>query len=201
MDVFRENSITTLLGSPNAGKSYLIKYMISRDKKYFDYIIIISNTANFNNEYKYLSKLGKPYKICNAMNVDDKLKIIMKKQKKYRQNGVKSRILLVFDDIMGIVKDSKQIKVLMSMYRHYNITVLFTSQYIAQVPSYCRELSTYIILFKQRTERGLRLAYESYFQDINTFREFKALMKNKLQNHRFYVVDRKKQTRYICRAP
>ena len=87
----------------------------------------------------------------------------MKIQKRNREKNNPCNVLLIFDDIFGSINNSKVFKDLVSTYRHYNISIIFSAQYVSGSVTYLREISNYIILFNQRTQSALKLAYESYF--------------------------------------
>ena len=45
------------------------------------------------------------------------------------------KVLIVFDDILGSVRDSKIFKDLISTHRHYNISVIFSIHFSSKVSS------------------------------------------------------------------
>jgi len=122
-------------------------------------------------------------------------------QKKNRKTDVKRHVLLVFDDIFGSLKDSKVFKNLISTFRHYNISVIFSVQYVSATATYLREISQYIVVFDQRTLAALKLTYENYFQEFEKFTDFKAYFKHKLQKFHFFFIDREKNTKKIMICP
>ena len=189
-------------GFCGSGKSHMIRYLISCFKNEFDCVIIISNTANFTQDYEFLKELGIKHFIFNSLVFDEKVKMTMSIQKKNRLNNVLRKVLIIFDDILGSVKDNNVFKDLISTYRHYNISVIFSVQYISASASYLREISNYIIIFNQRTNNALKLCYENYFADsYENYNLFKLAFCKSLENYAFYFIDRIKNTKNIMRCP
>lgn len=194
-------SIINVNGFCGSGKSYFCKYFCLTMRNRFDGIIVLSNTANFSNDYKFLEN-GFNYRIYTTANVNDTINMILDLQKKNRELNKNSNILMIFDDIFSSVKDSKSFKNLVSTFRHYNITIIFSVQYVCGSSSFLREISQYIIIFNQRSLNSLKACYESYFvQEYDTFGDFKRDFINKLKNYQFYFIDRLKNTKSVMRCP
>ena len=192
-----------IAGFCGSGKSHCIQYLIKSIKSQLDCIIVISNTANFNDDYKFLDEYTNiKTKIINSLNAEQAIKLIMKIQKRNREQDNKKNVLLIFDDVFGSIKDSKYFKDLVSTYRHYNISIVFSAQYISGAQTYLREISAYVIVFNQRTQSALKLAYEAYFAaDFESFGDFKTHFKNSLKQYHFYFIDRKNDKKSIMVAP
>lgn len=195
-------TIISILGSCGSGKSYSIKYLLKVNRDHFNYVIIFTSTG-FTNSYNYLNEYGVNSTTFNTMDVERKIKSIMIRQKKYKQAGYNFNILIVFDDIMGAVKPySNELKLLLSTYRHYNISIIFVSQYANSIPTYIRELSSYALVFNQFTLPSLKACYSSYFAEHDSLSKFNQWFKNKLNvKYSFYFVDRVSKSKIICKAP
>jgi ABC-type dipeptide/oligopeptide/nickel transport system ATPase component len=189
---------STIAGSCGSGKSYLIKYICESFSNIFNGFIVFSNTATFTEDYKFLENYK--HKILGSLDFDNELKKIMSIQEKNRNKGIKKQFLIIFDDIFGSIKDSKKFKEFISTYRHYNLSIIFSAQYICGIATYLREISAYVMIFNQKTNNSLKLAYENYFADKYTsFEEFKKNFS--LQRYKFYFVDRIINKRYVMKAP
>jgi ABC-type dipeptide/oligopeptide/nickel transport system ATPase component len=210
MNIIKPPFSLTLTGHCGSGKSYLIKYIIRsfQQKSFFDFICVFSNTANFTEDYDFLKdkpaedpSTGTRYAIFSPIYADEKIKRLMQIQKKNRENDNKKNVLIVFDDCFGSVKDSKQFKDLISTYRHYNFSIIFSVQYISGSTTYLREISQYAAIFEQRSANALKLCYESYFQEFEKYTEFKKFFKDKLKKYRFFFINRSDNTKKIMKCP
>lgn len=198
--------IINIAGHCGSGKSFFIKYLIQSLKNEFNCIAVFSNTAAFTEDYNFLKELETPELktfILSSLVADETIKKIMAIQKHNRQGNKKRNVLIIFDDIFGSIKDSKVFKDLVSTFRHYNISIIFSAQYITASATYLREISNYIVIFHQRTLSSLKICYENYFiADYDNFNEFKHSFTNKLQKYHFYFIDRinDKKTVMVCPA-
>lgn len=204
MDKFIQLPFTlNVAGHCGSGKTVMIRYLIKSLKSQLDCVVVISNTANFTEDYKFLDDYQNiKCKIFNSLSAENVIKALMQIQKRNRENDNKKNVLLIFDDVFGSIKDSKYFKDLVSTYRHYNISIIFSAQYISGSQTYLREISNYVVVFNQRTQSALKLAYEAYFAaDFETFGEFKNHFKNSLPQYHFYFIDRKNDKKSIMVAP
>jgi hypothetical protein len=212
--------ILNVNGFCGSGKSWSIQYLIKSMKNELNCIVVFSNTAAFTNDYEFLNEMGEPSAssprdaisrsgcvpissfVFSSLDADSKLKKIMAIQKKNRIQDRPRNVLIIFDDIFGSIKDSKTFKDLVTTFRHYRISIIFSAQYISASATYLREISNFIIIFNQRTMNALKITYENYFVDeYETFGEFKAAFKNKLKDFHFYFIDRIQNKKYIMVCP
>lgn len=194
--------IVNIAGHCGSGKTYFIKYMIESFKNDFDCVIIFSNTANFSEDYTFLENISCRSFIYNTLDVEEDLKKIMRIQANFRKSDIKKNVLIIFDDVFSSVKDSKQFKNLATTYRHYNISIAFSAQYISGASSYLREISNYIVIFEQRTINSLKLCFENYFAgEYENFNNFKAAFCKSLKKYHFYFIDRIKNIKFVAKCP
>lgn len=182
----QENTVTTISGHNGSGKTTLIKYIIKANN--FEKVVVISNTAEMTGDFK-------GHIVLSPINYEESLNKLMKIQEKS-----KKKILLIFDDIAGMVKDSKTCKILISQQRHFNITIIFSVQFVSMSASYLREISSYDIIFSLKTQQSYKAAYENYFlTDYPSLRDF---IKNfKLGKFCFYFLDHINDTKKIYKCP
>jgi ABC-type dipeptide/oligopeptide/nickel transport system ATPase component len=197
--------IVNIAGHCGSGKSYFISYLVKSLKKDFNCITVFSNTAQFTEDYNFLKDLEtgdlKTF-VFSSLHAEDAIKKIMAIQKANRQKNLKRNVLIIFDDIFGSIKDSKTFKDLISTFRHYNISIAFSAQYITACATYLREISNYIVIFHQRTQNALKICYENYFiADYETFAAFKQNFSKKLQKFYFYFIDRINDTKTVMVCP
>lgn len=194
--------VLNVAGFCSSGKSHMVRYLIMSFKNEFDCVVVISNTASFTQDYEFLKDMKIKHFIFGTLDFENKIKSIMAIQKKNRLNNVSRKILIIFDDIMASVRDCKIFKDLISTYRHYNISIVFSTQYISASASYVREISNYIVIFNQRTKNALKLCFENYFCDtFETFTEFNNHFSKALEKYAFYFIDRSKNLKLILRCP
>lgn len=208
MDKYIQQAFTlTVAGACGEGKSYMIEYLIEcfqNSASKFDAIFVFSSTANFSNDYKFLEKQKEKEVRCaifSALELDARVAQIMKIQANNRKRNVKRQVLIVFDDIMGAFKDSKQFSNLVSTYRHYNISVIFSIQYISKTAAYLREISKYVVIFKQKGMASKKLAFDNYFSAaFETFKHFQVYI-DTLQQYQFIFIDRSNDTMVVMKCP
>lgn len=197
--------IINIAGHCGSGKTRFIQYMIGQLKNDLNCIIVFSNTANFSEDYTFLEKLKSADRRCfiyNTLDVDEDIKKIMRIQAYNRRRNVKRNVFIIFDDVFSSVKDSKQFKNLATTFRHYNISIAFSAQYISGASSYLREISNYIIVFEQRTINSLKLCFENYFAgEYENFNAFKAAFCKSLKKYHFYFIDRVNNKKFIAVCP
>ena len=191
-------SILLAVGFCNSGKTVSITYTIKTCQAW-DFIIIISNTAEFNGDYEFLKDLGIKHRIYNASKITEILATIIKIQETNLKSGNIQNLLIVCDDVMGSLNNSDTFKKLASIFRHLKITIFMTTQYVSNSTTYIRELANYIFCFDQRTEASKKAVYMSYFNDIGTFNDFKKLFSG-LKPFQFFFIDRvgKKRFKFMC---
>lgn len=194
--------ILNVNGFCGSGKSFMIQYLIKSIKSNLNCIVVFSNTAAFTTDYEFLGKLGINHFIFGSLDSDDKIKTVMKIQKNNRLKDNPRNVLIIFDDIFGTIKDSKVFKDLITTFRHYRISIIFSAQYISASATYLREISNYVVIFNQRTMNALKICFENYFiADYETFGDFKHDFKNKLKDYHFYFIDRISNKKFIMVCP
>lgn len=197
--------IVNIAGHCGSGKSYFISYLVRSMAGSFNCICVFSNTAQFTDDYEFLKKIENGDLrtfVKGSLEAEETIKKLMAIQKKNRQNDNKRNVLIIFDDIFGSIKDSKTFKDLVSTFRHYNISIVFSAQYITASASYLREISNYIVIFHQRTLNALKICYENYFiADYESFNLFKQDFAKKLQKFYFYFIDRINDKKTIMKCP
>lgn len=193
--------VMTVSGANGSGKTHFVKYAIKTTAK-FDCILVISQTASFNNSYDYIHQYTRKPVIIEPANFKEAILLSMNIQKKNVANGCTYNMLMIFDDIAGLLKDSAEIRTLMTMHRHYNISIMFCIQYINMAATYLREVSKYDIVFQLKTKNSLLSAYENYFiNSFDSFNAFKDFITKALERYKFLFVDKIEGKNYIMKCP
>jgi hypothetical protein len=159
---------------PRAGKSHFTSYLLIslHQQKKYDYAFVFSPTGR--KSFKFMPKnfifpVFRPAKLVQIMRAAKACMDI-------EENGGPRapRILIVFDDCLGAAHFSSGLFLqLASTYRHYNISVVLNTQYIAKMPTTFREMATYIFMLRQNTD----LAFKHLFDTCGGRTLFKKLDK------------------------
>lgn len=189
-------------GKQGSGKSHCIKYilrenMLSNNKK-FDFGIIFSNTAWEDGSWDYLPK-NYVYEDYH----EDILSNLMKLQKNNLSKGIHTSAFVIFDDCLDDADQftSKSLKKLSTQLRHYNISLIISTQYPHLVPPRFRANAMYSLFFNIGSGvRELEALYNAYGQRFNNYNEFKQFYYNNIADHKFimYNKDLDKYITYRC---
>lgn len=192
--------ILLCVGFCGGGKTVAITYTI-KTLKAFDFVVVLSSTAEFNGDYDFLKQMpGVSSRIYNASNCNDMFKKIMSIQEESKKKGDMKRVCIVCDDVMGVLSNSKVFAKLASTYRHFNISIFITTQFVNNSTTYIRELANYVFVFDQRTDQSRKAIHQSYFGDTGTFGQFKELFAG-LKPYQFFFIDRPGKKRFKFLVP
>jgi len=152
------------IGSPSSGKSNLSRYIcksLLADKS-IDYVIVFSPTYfSGDGNYDFLDE-----DFIYPMFKEDILRAIMTLQKKRVEKGDKSSLLIVFDDCLGSVNwNSKIMTQLIANRRHYNCSLLITTQHIKKLPPIMRSCVDYCCIFKTSNREVIKVLNSVWMYD------------------------------------
>lgn len=159
-------NIFLLIASCGSGKTHFLRYLLYKFNKHnsFDNHLVISNTSKYTGEYSFI-----PSKYIHSEYQDQLIENLMNIQKR----NPKFRTALILDDCLGSVNfNSNTIIRLFTQYRHLNITIFLTTQYICKISTTIRECCNYIFIFKQTIKRSINNIFENYgylIQKANCF--------------------------------
>lgn len=187
-------SLCIICGKPASGKSYVIRYLMSCYRKKFDYGIIFSNTAAFNNGFDYV-----PQQYVHSAYSERPIKNLMELQKGLIQKGVRKRAFIIFDDCLSGEFNSDVMNSLVSQFRHYLITVIISTQYCYKaLTPLIRECCTYACIFRQSSDRSVNATYESFGQHFRSEKEWKEYLMLNTGDHKFLFIDVNSQSDNIA---
>ena len=83
----------------------------------------------------------------------------------------------------------------MSTFRHYNISIIVTTQYIKELPPLFRDVTNYAILFQQMTEPSIKEIHETFMMDKSKD-EIHQIMKKLEVFHFIFINCRARNNRY-----
>ena len=155
------------IGSPGSGKSNSIRYLVKSlyNAKKFDYCSVFSPTYfSGDGSHNFLDK-----KFIHPRYTEEKMIKILHHQKKRVKEGKKSKLLLIFDDCIGSINfNSKIMSKLMINRRHFNISLIFSAQYIKRLSPLFRDCVDYVIMFKLNSGSTIKQLTDMWLHDINT---------------------------------
>lgn len=175
--------VCVLSGKPKQGKSHLIKYFMYLHRKYFDYGLVFTRTK-FNDGYKFL-----PQDYVHSDYDESILKNLMKLQANLIEEGTQKKVFIIFDDCLSDDFKKETFTNLITQHRHYNITVIISTQYIYKINPTIRECAGYAIIFRPTTGRSIDALYESFGSHFNDREEFKKYVIDNTGDFQFIFVD------------
>lgn len=146
-----------IFGGVRSGKSCLLINLLYRvyDKEIFDGGMYFFS-PNVNNDDIFESNVAIDEDIIkfdqDLEHVDLYVKAIVEKQKQVKKDQRK-HILLVFDDILGFIKQGSYIANLCSRYRQLKISLIFVTQLFRGIPNVIRSNASWMVLFKTYNEK------------------------------------------------
>lgn len=179
-------SLIILAGSSRSGKTYTTKSLILDHVKGKDHLNfgLVFTTTKFRCDYtlipdryvlegfdiniidKYLNTVKEHYG-----------SVIEKNQKKGREAhiGVPASFI-VFDDIIPLInQQDKKWKNFISTFRHYNISLFFSVQYIHMVSPLVRQQADYAFIFFHEQDKSIQALFETFgglFEKKKHFKNF-----------------------------
>jgi hypothetical protein len=164
-------------GSVRTGKSTLIMNLIYNKNFYkgkFDKIIFISPTSLNDLTLKHLAEDDDIMKITdNLEQLDDILKLLLE-EKESDDETKKEHYLIIFDDCLGFIKPKSYASFLCSRYRHYKLSLVFTSQNYRSIPPIIRTNATFYLIFKTPNKKE----YNKYVEEFSgVYQHFEKMYK------------------------
>jgi len=182
----REHWITFIIGSKRSGKSNCINGLVKDliKNNIIDYTFLISPTAY--SKSGGLSFLPKRF-VMKDYN-DENMKKIFRMQKKRMKENKKSRLLLIFDDTIGMNLNTKTFQRLISNCAHYNIRIIFSVQRaISGLSRLMRANVDYVILFRPNNMQEINNYVEMWMADKEGKEAIEQLKKK--EKYTFLFVD------------
>jgi len=190
-------SIILISAGPGSGKTNLIKYILCDlfSKKKLFYGIVFCPTS-FNDSYSFL-----PSKyIYSQYDEDVVINLINLQIKQIKSNNQAKPCFIVFDDMIGSINfNSHLFSKLVSTFRHYNVTLIFSVQYLYKVSPVLRECVSLFITFYQPTKRSIEAIYDTYMNEFESYNECKEFIQNQTKDYKFIMVitNEKPENKYV----
>src|SRR5690606_6210638 len=83
--------------------------------------------------------------------------------------------------------------------RHFNILIIFTTQYIKELPPLIRSCTNYFITFFQTDFDSIKSSYEIFMRDFNNCKDCQKFIEKYCQEYSFIITKMKERrdTKYI----
>jgi hypothetical protein len=187
------NFLLIVVGSCRSGKGVLLMNLIMNKnmgyRNYFDNIVYISTTLPSDKTGSILYKDEEIMKITEGLeNLNEILEVIVDNQKKSDES-----LLVVIDDCLGLIGgDNNYFSTLCSKYRHFNISLIITTQNFRHIPITCRYNASGYILFKSHNKKEIEKLEEELG---GMFPDFDSLYKEATkEKYSFLYLDMEKAT-------
>ena len=167
------------IGKPSSGKSFAVKNILYQYLKdsYYKFGIVVSPTAELSGDFDFLPDH------CIWNKYDQKrLLTYVDKFKKYRKDNagkLPPPSFILFDDCLGSINFyDPDLSNFLAIYRHYNLSIYFVSQYLSGFGSstLLREVTTASFVFQTQFENSLKVLYKAFGGILGDYDEFKALV-------------------------
>jgi len=171
----------------NSGKSYLTKHLLNMfmiENKLFDYIVLFSSTAHLTKDFECL-----PKKAIQDDFSTTKINKILEHQKKSKDSNNPKQCLIILDDTIGQKLDisfKTNLDLLFSRGRHYNISIIFISQYIKNYISTTIRNNIDYLLFSVNNYNVIKIIYDLVVYNGN-IKEFIKFVNEKTKNFTFLI--------------
>lgn len=156
-------------GLQGGGKSHLIKYIMYRNRSKFDLGIVFTNTGFVDGNFDYIDKrfVHLEYSAGALANM-----------KKIFQKRIEDKKPLcgfvIFDDCLeGSQWKEKELRSLITQVRHYNITVIISTQHPTAIPPLFRTNTFQAFMFFMGSEDAMKSLWRNYGQMFGSYAEFK----------------------------
>ena len=170
-------------GKPRSGKSHCIRYFMYTMRKKFHYGLVFTKT-NFTNAYEYI-----PAGYVHPNYNEAKLRNLMSIQAELVKQGIQKQAFVIFDDCLTTQFNTELFTDLVTQHRHYNITVIISTQYIYKINPTIRECANYVIIFHQSTKRSNMALYESFGNHLNSLSDWMAYLMQNTGDYNFIFVN------------
>lgn len=184
-------SFVIVNGFQGGGKSYLIKYLMYKYRKVFSYGLVFCNSHfdTNNSGFDYV-----PDEFIFPEYNEEALENLMNIQAKLVEKGITKHAYCILDDCLDDPKEftSPVLKRLTTQCRHYNITVIFSTQYCNSLTSRMRTNAMSVFIFNSSTRNNTEALYNSYGQLFDNYNDFKTYLNSNLGDYKFIYYNKMK---------
>lgn len=182
-DFIGAKQLIIFFGTSEAGKSYLMIYLLRSLclKGTFEFGIVFSPTKSVNNAYDFFTNQN----LVISGYDENTLKKYMKRLRDIPKEKRPCNFI-VFDDCIGdLDPNTKFARQLISTFRHYNITIFMSSQYIKAItPPLYRTQCNRSFVFKMNTAEDYDGCYSAFGSGFPNKKEYIKVL-NQITSEKF----------------
>ena len=198
--LFQPPFLSILLAPVKSGKSTFISNLLLNKAfgygKYFDETYIFSPSILLDKTYWAVRKLADKFNINiisdieDLENINEYLQAIIEEQK---ATDNENSVLIILDDCIDfMVKNKSALNALSSRFRHFNISILLTSQHLRKIPIVARGNAQYWCIWKLYNFQELKKLEDELGSNFPNFiEEYNKATKEK---YNFLLVNMKNMT-------
>lgn len=155
-----------IIAPPRSGKTNLIMNLLLNDQfyynkkkspySYFDEIFYLSPTQIFDKtccemlpKLENLIQITDPDELVFSDTILDKIT----KEQAEAEKEDRKKILVVMDDLVGVIDKLPKLQQLCTKFRHYSMSIIIVSQSYRKIPSVIRNCFTAMIVFDLKNEK------------------------------------------------
>lgn len=173
--LFKPDFIYVIYGPCHSGKSVTLNQMITNKNFYkgvFKKIVVISPTIRYDPSLKDLNNNDNILKITTGLeNMDEIMAAIIDLRKEDILNGDSNHMLLVFDDCLQYIHHNGFISSWIPTFRHYNMSIIFTTQGFKKLPPIVRALASGYLLYRTNNKKERVDVQDELSENFPNFQE------------------------------
>lgn len=185
----KKNCIWLLIGPRNTGKSVLLKDLLYHTHTNYDFGMAMTATVSTVDTLKEIF----PHKLIYTNGYDfSKGDQFLASCKKMVQDRKDRKCLLVLDDCMfdGSVMKTETQKNLHLNGRHYNTTIMNTTQYCMIIPTQIRSNVDYVFALSDNITSNRRKLFEYFYGMFDSYKTFDKIFSKVTEQYGALVIDR-----------
>lgn len=170
---FGHPSSYLIAGLTKCGKTKWLRSFVFNNHDKYNRIYAFSSSAKFNQDYDFLEK-SRIFDPSKEADIQTLVKIV-KLQRSVRAKGIPYQLLLIFDDIVGVInthggKVGKFFDRLASSGRHIGISCVFITQRLTKISPTIRDNCLYWIVIKLKMNEIMDQVFSVQSQFTDKFR-------------------------------
>ncbi|KAJ4452979.1 hypothetical protein PAPYR_12681 [Paratrimastix pyriformis] len=205
----REPFTCIIYGTPRSGKSYLLRWLLSEISQLYDIVYVFSISSD---AIGYYSEVGIDEAHVLPGFDDPKSRRVLEHMisranqvvARYNKQGFRvpaskilPRTLIICDDIIspgGEQRNNGVLNSLVTNYRHLNMSLIMTTQYVNSVSKVMRETVDHHILFKHESKTALDYFACSCFAWAHWKPSVQYIISTYTGDHRCIIVNKRSET-------